>query len=62
MARGDGDEGEPVRQHVRRLLEQLTAHQRDKRMRDEPPSSAGSGEVDREENRPRGIGDIKRPT
>jgi hypothetical protein len=64
MARGDGYEGEPVRQHVRKVLEQLTARQREKRMRDEPPSPPALGdiEVEREDKRPAGIRDDEGPT
>ena len=55
MARGSGETGELVRQHVRKILEQLTARQREKRLNDEPRSPVASTnvavEVEREEDR-----------
>ena len=58
MADKDGDPGERVRQHVRRVLEQLAARERNKRVTRElaPALKAISGKVEREQNRPTLIG------
>ena len=65
MAHEHWDEAERVRRHVRTILEQLTAREREQRTADKvvsrPASANVSGEVEREENRAVGIGNLKRP-
>ena len=65
MADEHWGEAARVRRHVRTILEQLTAREREQRTADKvasrPASANVSGEVEREENRAVGIGNLKRP-
>ncbi|HEX2134732.1 MAG TPA: hypothetical protein VHG30_02345 [Microvirga sp.] len=61
MTEASGDADDQVRAHVRKVLERLTARQREKRAMREPPPVAVSVEVEREQDRPTLTRDAKRP-
>ena len=55
---------QPVRQHVRKILAQLSAlkNQRAPERSGETGSAISAVEVDRKEDNPGGIGDVERPS